>query len=120
MSWTVDGDHLAPDEVVARLRANIDGGHLETWLTSEPGRLLAFVTNTERAMVMLLDGEGDAGEHAVTPEATGSSDGFVLANGQNDEYPDADTVPISEAFRIVEHVVREGSWPADAHHVSDR
>ncbi|MDX8147032.1 hypothetical protein SK854_33320 [Lentzea sp. BCCO 10_0061] len=119
-SWAVDGDHLAPDEVVAALRARISAGHRETWLTSESGRMLAFVTNTERAMVMLLDGEGDPGEHAAAPEATGSSDGFVLSNGQNDEYPDTDTVPIGEALRIVEHVVREGSWPADAHHVSDR
>lgn len=29
--------------------------------------MLAFVTNTERAMVMLLDGEGDPGEHARGP-----------------------------------------------------
>jgi len=118
--WTVDGAHLASDETGAVLRARIDAGHLETWLTSESGRMLAFVTNTERAMVMLLDGEGDPGEHAADPEAEGSSDGFVLANGQNDRYQDADTVPIDEALRIVGHVVREGSWPADAHHVSDR
>ncbi|MFJ8964661.1 hypothetical protein ACIRG5_35245 [Lentzea sp. NPDC102401] len=108
-SWTVDGDHLAPGEVVAALRARISAGHLETWLTSESGRMLAFVTNAERAMVMLLDGEGDPGEHATDPEATGSSGGFVLSNGQNDEYPDTDTVPIDEALRLVEHVVREGS-----------
>ncbi|WP_330273986.1 hypothetical protein OG205_45885 [Lentzea sp. NBC_00516] len=57
-SWTVDGDHLTADEVVAALRARFSAGHLETWLTSESGRMLAFVTNTERAMVMLLDGEG--------------------------------------------------------------
>ncbi|MEV4231534.1 hypothetical protein AB0J81_31535 [Streptomyces bobili] len=72
------------------------------------------MTNTERATVMLLEEDGDPGEHAVDPEAEGSSDGFVLSNGQDDEYPDQDTVPIGEAFRLVEHIVDTGSWPADA------
>lgn len=119
-SWTLDGVPLAPDEVGAVLRARIDAGHLETWLAGESGRSLAFVTNTERAMVMLLNGEGDPGEHATDPGAEGESDGFVLSNGQSDAYPDADTVPLPEALRIAGHVVRTGTWPADAHHVSDR
>nr|WP_202469065.1 hypothetical protein [Streptomyces sp. SID2888] len=102
------------------LRSRIGSGQLETWLTSSSGRLLAFVTNTERAMVMLLEGEGDPGEHAVDPGAQGSSDGFVLSNGQDDEYPDEDTVPIGEAFGLVEQIVGTGSWPADARWVIDR
>ncbi len=119
-TWTIDDGLVSPNVVAETLRARIGRAHLETWLTSSSGRLLAFVTNTERAMVMLLDEEGDPGEHATDPGATGSSEAFVLFNGQHDEYPDADTVPISAAFRIVEYIVREGSWPADAHHVSDR
>ena len=59
------------------LRARIDAGHLETWLTNTFGRLLAFVTNTDRAMVMLLDEDGDAGEHAVDPGASKTSGGFT-------------------------------------------
>ncbi|MEU0599887.1 hypothetical protein ABZ484_16815 [Streptomyces sp. NPDC006393] len=79
------------------------------------------MTNAERAMVLLLDGEGDPGEHAaVDPGAHGSSEGFILANGQYDEYPNEDAVAIGEAFRIVDHIVSEGSWPADARWVSDR
>lgn len=120
-SWRIeDGDTVSSSSVVEVLRARIGSGHLETWLTSSSGRSLAFVTNTERAMVMLLDGEGDPGEHAVDPGALGSSEGFVLANGQHDEYPDADTVPIGEAFRIVAHVVSTDSWPADARWSVDR
>ncbi|WP_406262312.1 hypothetical protein [Streptomyces nigra] len=42
------------------------------------------MTNAERAMVVLLEGEGDPGEHAVDPGAQGSSDGFVLSDGQDD------------------------------------
>ncbi|WP_043686121.1 hypothetical protein [Streptomyces xylophagus] len=122
-SWTIDdgGAVAVPSEAVREiLRARIDDGHRETWLTSSAGRSLAFVTNAERAMVMLLAGEGDPGEHAVDPGADGSSAGFVLADGQHDEYPDGDTVRIDEAFRIVEHIVGTGSWPVDARWVVDR
>ncbi|MEV6162765.1 hypothetical protein AB0L71_12710 [Streptomyces sp. NPDC052052] len=122
-SWVIDDGSAVPvpSEVVwETLRARVDRDLLETWLTSSSGRSLSFVTNTERAMVMLLDGEGDPGEHAVDPGAEGSSVGFVLSNGQHDEYPDHDTVPIDEAFRLVEHMVGTGSWPADARWVVDR
>ncbi len=95
-------------------------GTLESWLTSSSGRLLAVVTNTRRAMVVLLDGEGDADEHAADPGADGWSDGFVLSNGQHDEYPDEDTVPLPEAFRIVRHIPAHGTPPADAPWSVDR
>ncbi|MFJ9774375.1 hypothetical protein ACIRVF_24585 [Kitasatospora sp. NPDC101157] len=122
-TWVISDDIPAPvsSEVVREtLRLRIGSGRFETWLISSSGRSLAFVTNTERAMVMLLEEEGDPGEHAVEPGSDGSSDGFVLSNGQHDEYPDQDTVPIGEAFRLVEHIVGTGSWPADAHWVVDR
>ncbi|MFF2945602.1 hypothetical protein ACFVSQ_37775 [Streptomyces niveus] len=122
-SWVINDDSPVPVSsgmVPEALRSRIDSGQLETWLTSSSGRSLAFVTNTERAMVMLLEDEGDSGEHAVDPGAEGSSDGFVLSNGQDDEYPDEDTVPIREAFRLVKQIVATGSWPTDAHWVGDR
>ncbi|MFD2691388.1 hypothetical protein ACFS5L_42115 [Streptomyces phyllanthi] len=122
-SWVIDdgsGLPVSPEVVVERLRARIDGGQRETWLSSSCGRLVAFVTNTERAAVSLLDEEGDAGEHAVDPGADGSSEGFVLSNGQHDEYADEDTVPLEEALRIIECIVSEGSWPVDARWVVDR
>ncbi|MET9728915.1 hypothetical protein [Streptomyces zaomyceticus] len=122
-SWVINGDGPIPVSsaiVLEALRSRIDSGRLETWLTSSSGRSLAFVTNTERAMVMLLEEEGDPGEHAVDPGAEGASEGFVLSNGQHDEYPDQDTVPIGEAFGLVEHIVGRGSWPAEASWVVDR
>ncbi|PWI09937.1 hypothetical protein DIZ27_15315 [Streptomyces sp. NWU339] len=122
-SWGIhDGSAVAvsSEAVVETLRARVGSGQSETWLTSSSGRSSAVVTNTERAMVMLLEEEGHPGEHAVDPGAEGSSDGFVLSNGQHDEYPDEDTVPIGEAFRLVEHIVGTGSWPADARWVVDR
>ncbi|MFD7874349.1 hypothetical protein ACFV5G_09540 [Streptomyces sp. NPDC059766] len=122
-SWVINDGSTVPvssEVVLETLRARVDTSELETWLSSSSGRLLAFVTNSERAMVMLLEAEGDPGEHAVEPGAVGSSEGFVLSNGQHDEYPDEDTVAIVEAFRIVEHIVSTGSWPADARWVVDR
>lgn len=122
-SWVIDDGNTTPvssGTVLETLRARIDSGRLETWLTGSSGRSLAFVTNAKRAMVMLLEEEGDPGEHAVDPGVGGSSEGFVLSNKQHDEYPDEDTVPISEAFRAVEHIVSMGSWPADARWVVDR
>ncbi|MEU6270983.1 hypothetical protein ABZ871_00950 [Streptomyces populi] len=92
-SWVIDdGSRVpVPPEVVREtLRMRADRGQLETWLASSSGRSPAFVTNTERAMVMLLDGKGDPGGHAVAPGAGGSSAGFVLSDGQHDEYPDED------------------------------
>lgn len=115
-SWKFDDapGTLTADAAIGQLRARIASEKLESWLTSSSGRLLAVVTNTERAMVMLLDGEGDPGGHAVDPGADGLSDGFVLANGQNDEYPNEDTVPLPEALRIVRHILIQGNPPADA------
>ncbi|MGW1086449.1 hypothetical protein ACWD4L_08880 [Streptomyces sp. NPDC002596] len=43
-----------------------------------------------------------------------------LENGQNDEYPDEDTVLLSEAFRIVRHIIVNGTPPADAAWTVDR
>jgi len=115
-SWKFDDAPaaLTADAAIGQLSARIAGRNLESWLTSSSGRSLAVVTNTERAMVMLLDGEGDPGEHAIDPGADGHSSGFVLANGQNDEYPDNDTVPLPEALRIVRHIITHGNPPADA------
>lgn len=120
-SWRFDGGApLTPDAAVEELRARSGRGTLESWLTSSSGRLLAVVTNTRRAMVMLLDGEGDPGEHAVDPGADGWSDGFVLSNGQDDEYPDEDTVPLPQALRIVRHILAHGTPPGDAPWKVDR
>ncbi|GAB2856997.1 hypothetical protein GCM10027074_25020 [Streptomyces deserti] len=121
-SWVVAENSVpvAPDAVAELLRGRIAAGQRETWLSSATGRSLAVVTNTERAMVMLLDHEGDPGGHAMDSGADGTSDGYVLANGQCDEYPDQDTVPLDEALRIVRQVLLTGDPPADAAWVSDR
>jgi hypothetical protein len=120
-TWTM-ADVVADDAVIDALRARAHEGCSETWLASSTGRSLAFVTNGERAMVMLLRHEGDPGEHAVDPDADGDefSDGFTLANGQDDEYPNTETVPLDEGLRIMAHIVATGSWPTGSRWVADR
>ncbi|MFD4138380.1 hypothetical protein [Streptomyces sp. NPDC058572] len=121
-SWAfADGAATSsPQAVLEELRSRVADGQFETWLTSSAGRLLAVVTNNERAMVMLLNAADDPGEHAVAPAAGGRSKGFVLSNGQHDEYPDEDTVPLEDAFRIVDHIVTTGSSPIGTTWVTDR
>ncbi|MGW4307323.1 hypothetical protein [Streptomyces californicus] len=123
-SWKIEAADalLSPGAVVEALRARTADGLLETWLTSSSGRSLALVSNTVRAMVVLLERDGDPGEHAVDPQAEAGvwSDGFVLSNGQDDAYPDRDTVPVEEAYRLVTHLVDTGHWPPDAHWVAER
>lgn len=121
-SWGFAGDTVAvsADVVAEAVRARIADGKLESLLESSAGRTLFVVSNTERAMVMLLDHPGDPGEHATDPGAEEWSDGFVLSNGQADAYPDADTVPLGEALRIVRHILAVGRPPADAAWAVDR
>ena len=98
--WSVLDEErvVSGNEAVARVSANVDDGVLTTYFRSDFGRLLALVSNGTRAMVVLMSGEGDPGEHAVSPGAVGSSDGYVLDNGQEDTYEDADTVPLPDAL----------------------
>jgi hypothetical protein len=70
-------------------------------------------------MLVLMRGEGDPGEHAVSPDAVGSSDGYVLDNGQEDTYADADTIPLPDALKALRSIVDSGrpptgtSWSVD-------
>jgi hypothetical protein len=85
-SWVfADGTAALPADA-AKLREQIAAGRLESWLTSSTGRSLGIISNTERAMFLLFDGGDDPGEHAVDPGAIGQSGGYILANGQHDEY----------------------------------
>ncbi|MET7718050.1 hypothetical protein [Streptomyces sp. NPDC005407] len=39
----------------------------------------------------------------------GWSDGFRLSVGQDDEFPDVDTVPLAEGLRIARHILAVGT-----------
>jgi hypothetical protein len=107
--------------VVETIERRVSEGTMTTWVESSRGRMIVFVSNGSRALVLLLEhDDGDPGEHAVDPDGDGLSGGFVLENGQVDEYPDRDTVPMGEALRILAHLVSEGVPPSDASWQVDR
>jgi hypothetical protein len=121
--WHLRGstNHAYSGEEARLLVGNrLDWASQETWFEDEQGRLLAVVTNGKRAMVMLLDGEGDPGEHLVDPHGEGRSGGYLLSNGQVDTYDDRDTVAYSVAGRAVACLIDHGVWPADVTVADDR
>lgn len=89
----------------------------ETWFESDRGRMMALVTNGDRALLMVLRGPGDAGEHLTDPQATDREQGgFKLSNGQSDTYADHDTVPLHTALEVVATVVNGDSHPTATWH----
>jgi hypothetical protein len=107
-------------EAAELVSTNVRDGRLTTYFESDEGRMLMVVSNGTRAMVVLMGGAGDPGEHAVSPGAAGSSDGYVLENGQQDTYEDADTVPLTGALELVRSIVASGKPPAEASWSVDR
>lgn len=120
--WSVlDGERVISGAAAAALlSANVDGGRLATYFCSDLGRLLLVVSNGARSMVVLMSGEGDAGEHAVSTGATGSSHGYVLENGQEDTYEDADTIPLADALDAVRSIIDSGRPPSGTSWSVDR
>lgn len=82
-------------------------------LESSSGRILYMVTNTERVMVMLLDDPEDSGWHATSPGSTAISTGYIIEDGQNDEYADADTVPLDRGLEVIRQILRTGQPPIE-------
>ncbi len=121
--WHFEGEPEPIDAtaVAETVHDRVSRGTMTTLLESSRGRTIHLVSNGSRAMVMLLEhGDGDPGEHAIDPAGVGTSGGFVLENGQVDEYADRDTVPMGEALRIVAHLVAAGVPPDDASWQVDR
>jgi len=121
--WHLEGEPEPVDAsaISGAVADRVSQGTMTTCLESSRGRTIYVVSNGSRAMVMLLEHmDGDPGEHAIDPAGVGTSGGFVLENGQVDEYADRDTVPMGEALRIVAHLVAEGVPPGDASWQVDR
>ena len=114
--WRSDdtSEWLGPQAILDTIDARMAAGELTTFLQSDAGRVIGWCTNRERVMLMLLSGVGDAGEHAVDPAGQGESTGFVMDNGQVDTYPDADTIPVPDAQRLLLSLVTGGTFPPDA------
>ena len=112
----LDG-RTAAEQIVARLERDIR----TTWLDSSRGRIACLVTNGTRALLMVLDHVGDAGEHLVDEAAGGTeSAGYVLENGQADIYADRDTVPLEVAMSALRETIDSDPAVATRPWVSDR
>lgn len=120
--WSVlDGERkVSGDSAAAIVSTAVDDGRLTTYFRSDRGRLLAVVSNGTRAMVVLMNGEADAGEHAVSPGAVGSSDGYVLDNGQVDTYEDAETIRLGDALNVLRSIIDSGEPPSGTPWAIDR
>jgi hypothetical protein len=114
-AWSVLDDErvLSGSELSALLSERVDGGRLTTYAQSDIGRILTFVSNGTRAMIVLMERAGDPGEHAVSPGEVGSSGGYLLETGQEDTYDDADTVPLVDALAAARVIVDTGRPPRD-------
>lgn len=112
--WLSDaeGRALTISEVQTLFINRMAAGHLTTILNSDTGMTLHLLTNRQRVMVALV-GPGDAAGHAIDDEAAGHSGGYVLENGQEDEYPDRDTVPIPTALALIGYFLSHGTAPQD-------
>jgi len=114
-TWWLAGDDAHPltiSEVQTRFINQSAAGCRTMVLESDTGLTLRLVTNRTRVMVMLT-GPGDAAGHAIDPAAVGTSGGYLLDNGQEDEYADRDTVTIPDALTLIGHVLSRGTPPQD-------
>jgi len=112
--WSVqDGARLADGgEALRVVEERISRGAFETWFESDHGRMMAIVTNGDRALLMVLRATGDAGEHLIDPRATDREQGgYELSNGQSDTYAERDTVPLRTALQVVASVVDGENHP---------
>ena len=109
--WRVQDEaaFIIGDEAVRRVADRLQAGTHETWFNAESGRMVCIVTNGPRALLMLLDHDGDAGEHLSDP--LGGDEpvaGFVLGNGQVDRYAERDTVPLDSALDVLRALIDGG------------
>lgn len=88
-------------------------GRGEVWIEHDSGLMLAVVVGGARAMVLRLAEAGDAGQHAISPDASPDpSEEYVLANGQVDRYADRDAVEVRHVAPIVTHfLATTDRWP---------
>ncbi|WP_329376053.1 hypothetical protein OG625_01265 [Streptomyces sp. NBC_01351] len=107
------GHAYSGEEARQLLRHRWDWGSQETWFEDDAGRLLAVVTNGERAMVVLLEREDEPGEHLVDPRGEGFSGDYRLSNGQVDTYADRDTVAFDVAGHALAHFIEHDTWPTE-------
>lgn len=121
--WLIRGSEsvLRGEDAESTISERLMRGERTTWLDSTKGRTIGFVSNEARAMVVLMEAEGDPGFHAIDPESgTTTQAGYVLDNGQDDTYADHDTVPLSRGLQAVAYLVLNGELDPELAWQNDR
>lgn len=114
--WWLSGSKkkiLTAAEIQTLFINQLATGPLSTQLETATGLKLQVVTNRERMKVTLIEPKGTSG-HAIDPQAgKGSRGGFLLDNGQEDEYDDVDTVTIPDALNVIGYILTHGTQPQE-------
>ena len=102
------------EELHAYLEAVRQHDYAELWLNQVDGAALCVLVNRDKAWLMFLRDEDDAGFSSRNPSYTGSSDAtleFFLSNGQRDEYPADWCIPTEKALQAVRYLFEHGERP---------
>jgi hypothetical protein len=81
---------------------------LELWINLEDGQAMCALINGDTGWLMYLREEGDAGFSSRNPVYVGPAEAvreYELENGQNDEYPAAWALPITEVQSGLEYFI---------------
>jgi hypothetical protein len=113
--WAVSGRNvrrtgLSSVDAEALVEQLFDEAQPEIWIERYEGDGLLVAVSEPRAFVMYLREPGDAGFHATDPSLADSPEymEWELENGQVDEFPYGDTVPVSDALDAARHHLRVG------------
>jgi hypothetical protein len=97
------------------LRGHLDSSRrtqfYELWLSREGNGSLCILANGDRAWLMFLRHEGDAGFSSRNPRYTGPREAeleYYLSNGQRDVYPAHWAVDTGEALEAAEYFFLHG------------
>ncbi len=95
---------LGIDLLAEQLAGLVQRPFAEAWLRDENGAALSLLKSGDRAFLMLIRFEGDAGMTSRSQPPSGSKAvlKFKLGNGQVDEYSIAWTVSFEDARRVME------------------
>jgi hypothetical protein len=103
-------------ELRTQLREAAKYQYAEVWVRYEEYPCICALVNGDRAWLMYLRYNADAGFSSRDPDYGGPADammGFYLSNGQYDEYPLAWTIPKKQTFRALEWFAAHGRSPEE-------
>lgn len=105
------GEDETSVEAMRRAFAKARTSPRDLWFEREDGKILTALVNGDRGWLMYRVDEDDAGYSSRDPTYAGPEEAvlpYILANGQQDEYPVSWTLPIEEVMRATEYFLETG------------